>query len=69
MPSRGESYQSGGLTFYFSSEEGLRIITWRDKGLTYAQVSDLDVKGAESCAICHGGTEDRRKFEGLGKRM
>jgi hypothetical protein len=69
LPSGGESYRSGGLTFYFSSEQGLRIITWKDKGLTYAQVSDLDVKGAESCAICHGAEGERRKFEGLGKRM
>jgi anti-sigma factor RsiW len=69
VPSGGESYESAGLTFYFSSEQGLRIITWKDKGLTYAQVSDLDVKGAESCAICHGAEGERRKFEGLGKRM
>jgi anti-sigma factor RsiW len=69
MPSGGESYQSGGLTFYFSSEQGLRIIAWKDKGLTYAQVSDLDVKGAESCVICHGAEGERRKFEGLQKRM
>jgi anti-sigma factor RsiW len=69
VPSGGESYRSGGLTFYFSSEEGLRIISWKDKGLIYAQVSDLDVKGAESCAICHGAEGERRKFEGLGKRM
>lgn len=68
-PSGGDSYQSGGLTFYFSAAQGLRIITWKDKGLTYAQVSDLDVKGAESCAICHGAEGERRKFEGLGKRM
>lgn len=69
MPSGGETYRSGGLTFYFSSEQGLRIITWKDRGLTYAQVSDLDVKGAESCVICHGAAGERRKFEGLGKRM
>jgi anti-sigma factor RsiW len=69
MPSGGETYQSGGLTFYFASEQGLRIITWRDRGLTYAQVSDLDVKGAESCVICHGAEGERRKFEGLGKRL
>jgi len=69
MPTGGESYRSGELTFYFSSEQGLRIITWKDKGLTYAQVSDLDVKGAESCAICHGAEGERRKFEGLGKRI
>jgi anti-sigma factor RsiW len=69
IPSSGESYRSGDLTFYFSSQLGLRIITWRDKGLTYAQVSDLNVKGAESCAICHGAEGERRKFEGLGKRI
>lgn len=69
LPAGGESYRSGGLTFYFSSEQGLRIITWKDKGLAYAQVSDLDVKGAESCAICHGAEGERRKFEGLGKRL
>ncbi len=69
MPSGGETYQSEGLTFYFSSEQGLRIITWKDKGLTYAQVSDLNVKGAESCVICHGAEGERRKFEGLGKRL
>lgn len=69
VPSGGESYQSGGLTFYFSAEQGLRIISWKDKGLTYAQVSDLDVQGAESCVICHGAEGERRKFEGLGKRL
>lgn len=69
VPSGGDSYQSGGLTFYFSAEQGLRIITWKDKGLTYAQVSDLDVRGAESCGICHAAEGERRKYEGLGKRM
>lgn len=68
-PSDGESYQSGRLTFYFSSQQGLRIITWKDKGLTYALVSDLDVKGAASCAICHGAEGEQRKFEGLGRRI
>ena len=68
-PSGGDNYRSGGLTFYFSSQQGLRIIAWKDKGLTYAQVSDLDVEGAESCVICHGAQGERRKFEGLGKRM
>jgi anti-sigma factor RsiW len=68
-PSGGETYQASGLTFYFRSEKGLRIITWRDKGLTYAQVSDLNVNGAESCVICHGKDGERPKFEGLGRRM
>lgn len=69
VPTGRESYQSGGLTFHFTSEDGFRIITWKDRGLTYAQVSDLDVKGAESCVICHGAEGERRKFEDLRKRM
>jgi anti-sigma factor RsiW len=69
MPSGGERYKSGGLTFYFSEQEGFRIIAWKDKGLTYAQVSDLNPKGAESCAICHGAEGEQRKFEGLERRM
>jgi hypothetical protein len=40
-----------------------------DRGLNYARVSDLNVKGAESCMICHGEEGERRKFEGLGKLM
>ena len=40
-PSGSESYRSEGLAFYFSSAHGLRIITLKDTGLTYAQVSDL----------------------------
>ena len=69
MPSGGESYQSGGLTFYFSSQAGFRVITWKDRGLTYAQVSDLDVQGAESCVICHGAEGERPRFEGLGRKL
>jgi anti-sigma factor RsiW len=64
-PSGGEIYQSGGLTFHSSAEKGLRMITWTDKGLTYALVSTLDVQGAESCVICHGSAGDRSKFENL----
>lgn len=45
----GQNHQAGGLTVYFSSEQGLRIITGKDEGLTYAQVSDMKI--AESCAI------------------
>jgi anti-sigma factor RsiW len=64
-PSGGETYQSGGLTFHSTAEKGLRMITWKDKGLTYALVSTLDVKGAESCVICHGSAGDRPKLENL----
>jgi anti-sigma factor RsiW len=65
FPSGGEIYRSGGLTFYSTAEKGLRMITWADKGLTYALVSTLDVRASESCVICHGSPNDRSKLENL----
>ena len=65
FPSGGETYRSGGLTFYSTAEKGLRMITWTDRGLTYALVSTLDVRGSESCVICHGSANDRSKLENL----
>jgi anti-sigma factor RsiW len=72
-PSGADVYVSGGLTFYFSTQRasrsspdaGLRTIACSDKGLTYILVSALDVRGAESCVICHGARNDRPKLENL----
>jgi anti-sigma factor RsiW len=65
VPSGGETYRSGGLLFHFSSEKGLKLITWRDRGLSYALVSDVQVSAARSCIVCHGSRTDRQKFENL----
>jgi anti-sigma factor RsiW len=65
IPSGGDVYTSGKLMFHFSSERGLKLITWRDRGLSYALVSDVHVGGAESCVVCHGSERERRKFENL----
>jgi anti-sigma factor RsiW len=65
LPSTGESYRSGKLVFHFSSERGLKLITWRDRGLSYALVSDVQVEGAQSCVVCHGAESERQKFENL----
>jgi anti-sigma factor RsiW len=64
-PAGGQTFRTGGIDFHFSSGRGLRLITWMDRGLSYALVSDLDVTGAESCVICHGAEADRRKIETL----
>jgi anti-sigma factor RsiW len=68
LPSSGQAYTSGKLTFHFSSERGLKLITWRDRGLSYALVSDVQVEGAESCVVCHGAESEREKFENLLRR-
>lgn len=67
-PAGGQLYRAGGLTFYQTTYKGLNTITWVDKGLSYALVSDLKAVGAESCAICHGGEGERQKFAPLKAR-
>jgi len=64
-PSGGELYRSGRLIFHFTDENGLRVISWTDKGLHYSLVSELGAGGAESCAICHGSASGRRFIDDL----
>ncbi len=64
-PSGGELYRSGRLIFHFIDENGLRVISWTDKGLHYSLVSELGAGGAESCAICHGSASGRRFIDDL----
>jgi anti-sigma factor RsiW len=65
IPSGSQAYTSGKLVFHFSSEKGLKLITWEDRGLTYALVSDVQVEGAQSCIVCHGSQSERKRFENL----
>ncbi len=65
MPSGGEEIVSKGLKFHYDSINGLKVITWADRGLTYALVSDLEERGQQSCLVCHAGTKDRDFIEGL----
>ena len=64
-PSGGEEIASRGLRFHFNAIDGLKVITWSDRGLTYALVSDLDERGQQSCIVCHEGTKDRDFIEPL----
>ena len=64
-PSGGEQIASRGLRFHFNAIDGLKVITWSDRGLTYALVSDLDERGQQSCIVCHEGTKDRDFIEPL----
>ena len=64
-PSGGEEIASKGLTFHYNAIDGLKVITWSDRGLTYALVSDLEERGQQSCIVCHEGTKDRDFIETL----
>lgn len=64
-PSGGEQIVAGRLTFHYNAIEGLKVLTWSDRGLTYALVSDLEERGQESCIVCHEGAKDRPFIEPL----
>jgi anti-sigma factor (TIGR02949 family) len=65
QPSGGEEIASKGLTFHYHMIDGYKVITWSDRGLTYALVSDLEERGQQSCIVCHAGTKDRDFIERL----
>ena len=58
-PSGGEEIPARGLKFHYNAIDGLKVITWSDRGLTYALVSDLEERGQQSCIVCHAGTKDQ----------
>jgi len=64
-PSGGEVIASKGLRFHYNAIAGLKVITWSDRGLTYALVSDLEERGQKSCIVCHEGTKDQDFIEPL----
>jgi anti-sigma factor RsiW len=64
-PTGGEEIAAKGLMFHYNAIQGLKVITWSDRGLTYALVSDLEERGQQSCIVCHQGTKDREFIEQL----
>jgi hypothetical protein len=68
QPEDGEEIVAKGITFHYNSINGLKVITWSDRGLTYALVSDLEERGQESCIVCHQGSKDRDFIESLKPR-
>lgn len=66
--SGGEEITAKGLVFHYNVIQGLKVITWSDRGLTYALVSDLAERGQQSCAVCHQGTKDQDFIEPLKPR-
>ena len=65
MPTGGEEIVARGLTFHYNAIQGLKVLTWSDRGLTYALVSDLEERGQQSCIVCHQGTKDQDFIEPL----
>jgi len=59
QPSGGEEITAKGLKFHYDAIQGLKVLTWSDRGLTYALVSDFEERGQQSCIVCHQGANDR----------
>jgi len=64
-PTGGEEIPAGGLKFHYNAIDGLKVLTWSDRGLTYALVSDLEERGQQSCIVCHEGAKDQNFIEPL----
>ncbi len=58
-PTGGEVIAAGSLKFHYNAIDGLKVLTWTDRGLTYALVSDLEERGQQSCIVCHQGAKDQ----------
>ncbi len=64
-PTGGEEIAAGNLKFHYNAIDGLKVLTWSDRGLTYALVSDLEERGQQSCIVCHEGSKDQNFIEPL----
>jgi anti-sigma factor RsiW len=64
-PAGGDEVEAKGLVFHCEVVGGWKVITWTDRGLTYALVSDLEERGQQSCLVCHEGARDRDFIEQL----
>jgi anti-sigma factor RsiW len=58
-----EAFRS--LQFHLSRTGGHNVISWTDRGLAYALVSDLPSQGRSSCAVCHAPGSGLRDVEGF----
>ena len=58
----GNEVGFGDLIFHSRTENGFKVITWSNHGLSYALVSSVSGSDRESCLICHQGMADHNNF-------
>jgi len=58
----GEEVRSGALMFHYRTDQGFRVVTWSNHGLSYALVSSVSGSARETCMVCHQGMADRQNF-------
>ena len=55
----GEEVRSGALMFHYRADQGFKVVTWSNHGLSYALVSSVSGSARESCMVCHQSMADR----------
>ena len=55
----GEEVRSGALTFHYRTDQGFKVVTWSNHGLSFALVSSVSGSARESCRVCHQSMADR----------
>lgn len=58
----GDEVRFGTLTFHYRTDDGFKVITWSNHGLSYALVSSVSGSARESCLICHQSMADHHNF-------
>jgi len=58
----GDEVRSGALTFHYRTDQGFKVVTWSNHGLTYALVSAVAGSVRESCMVCHQSMADHQNF-------
>jgi anti-sigma factor RsiW len=58
----GDEVRSRDLTFHYRTNDGFKVITWSNHGLSYALVSNVSGSARESCLVCHQNMADHQTF-------
>jgi anti-sigma factor RsiW len=58
----GDQVHFADLTFHYRTDEGFKVITWTNHGLSYALVSSVSGSARESCLVCHQNMADQHTF-------
>jgi anti-sigma factor RsiW len=59
----GDQVHFADLTFHYRTDDGFKVITWTNHGLSYALVSSVSGSARESCLVCHQNMSDHQTFK------
>jgi anti-sigma factor RsiW len=58
----GDEVHFADLIFRYRTDDGFKVITWSNRGLSYALVSNVSGSARESCLVCHRNMSEHRTF-------